>query len=77
MSHEDEGDGKQPGGHVQKEDEDVNEDEVEYEGDNMDEDEDDNEDEDEDEDDKVDADEIYPPLMTNRMMNPWQRQRSL
>jgi hypothetical protein len=58
-SHEDEGDGKQSGDHVQKEDEDedVNEDEVEDEDDNND----DNEDEDEDEDDKVDEDESYPP----------------
>jgi hypothetical protein len=59
MSNKDEGDGKQAGLHVQKEDsdEDVNEDEVEdedeNEDDNEDENEDDNEDDNEDEDDKV------------------------
>jgi hypothetical protein len=59
MSNEDEGDGKEAGDHVQKEDEDedVNEDEVEDEDDNND----NNEDEDEEEDDKVDEDESYPP----------------
>jgi hypothetical protein len=37
-----------------------------------------NEDDDEDDDDKVDEDKSYPPPpATNRMMNPWQRQRSL
>jgi hypothetical protein len=72
---------------VQKgdEDEDVNDDEEEDEDDNEDDNqddndydnEDDNEDDNDDEDDKVGEDERYLPLIMNRMMNPWQMQRSL